>query len=260
MANPRMPLPATPSPGLEKSKALIVSIHDVSPLTRATVAAMREELLGLGVGCVSLLVIPNHHRRGHFLDDPEFCAWLSAQEADEAVIHGYYHARARGGGEGLLSKLITRVYTRDEGEFYDMGRTEALETVTRAQADFARLGMHPDGFIAPAWLLSGPAEDALREAGCAYTTRLGAVVDFRRGKTFHSQSMVYSVRNAWRRATSLAWNSLLYSRLRRAPLLRIGLHPPDFSHPAVWRQIRRKISCALEDRIPMTYHGWINRL
>jgi hypothetical protein len=32
-----------------------------------------------GIAACSLLVIPNHHRRGHFLDDPVFCRWLKAQ-------------------------------------------------------------------------------------------------------------------------------------------------------------------------------------
>ena len=162
--------------------------------------------------------------------------------------------------ERLAAKWITRVYTTDEGEFYDIGREDALQAVSRAREEFARLGMHPAGFIAPAWLLSAAAEEALKEAGFEYTTRLGSIVDLANGRTFHSQSMVYSVRNGWRRSTSLAWNALLYARLRPTPLMRIGIHPPDFTHPAIWRQILRNISGALEERAPITYHDWINGL
>jgi len=237
-------------------KALIVSIHDVSPITWRTVVSMMAELRGIGVKHLSLLVIPNHHHRAHFLDDKAFCAWLSGQTEDEIVIHGYHHLRKRKASERIGSKLITRVYTTDEGEFYDLGREEALQAVSLAQKEFGQLGLHPTGFIAPAWLLSKQAEDALRTLGFAYTTRLGSVVNLIDGRAFPSQSMVYSVRNRWRRMASLAWNAFLFQRLKRAPLMRVGIHPPDFSHPAIWRQIIGNISRALEERVSMTYQGW----
>jgi hypothetical protein len=69
--------------------------------------------------------------------------------------------------------------------------------------------------------------------------------------------MVYSVRNTWRRLASLAWNAHLFRRLRSNPLLRIGVHPPDFQQVAIWRQIRCSVSLALEDRVPLTYEQWL---
>ena len=125
-----------------------------------------------------------------------------------------------------------------------------------AREDFAKLGLSPTGFIAPAWLLSRPAEEALRDLGFAYTTRLGSVLNLARNTTFHSQSLVYSVRTHWRRTVSLGWNAFLYRRLRRAPLMRVGIHPPDLSHPSIWRQIKNHRARALEERGPMTYHDW----
>ena len=240
-----------------ENRALIVSIHDVSPITWPTVVSMRAELREIGVKHLSLLVIPNHHHRGHFLDDEAFCSWLSGQTEDEIVIHGYYHQRERKESERLASKLITRIYTSGEGEFYDIGREEALQAVSLAQEEFGRLGLHPTGFIAPAWLLSEPAADALKTLGCAYTTTLRTVVDCPGGRTAHSQSLVYSARNGWRRMASLAWNAFLHRRLRHNPLLRIGIHPPDFSHPAIWRQVTRLIALSLRERTAMTYQEWI---
>lgn len=244
------------------SRALVVSIHDVSPLTFEPVAAMLEELDRLGVKTCSLLVIPDHHHRGHFLDSPTFCEWLrtQARAGHEIVMHGYYHQRERKASEAPLAKLITRYYTADEGEFYDISAAEALRLVTRARDDFRKLGLDPSGFVAPAWLLSDPAETALRELNLLYTTRIGGVLDLQRSRTFHSQSMVYSVRNAWRRQASLVWNALLFHRLRSNPLLRVGIHPPDLAHPAIWRQIRKSISRALEDRTSMTYERWLSQV
>jgi predicted deacetylase len=241
--------------------ALVVSIHDVSPLTRDDAGRMLADLRELGVPCVSLLVVPDHHHRGHFLDDAAFCEWLRAMVAagHEAVIHGYFHQRGRRANESFADKITTRFYTADEGEFYDIGEDEAFARVTKARGEFRQLGIEPAGFIAPAWLLSDAAERALKSAGIGHTTRLQTVTDLRAGRAHHSQSLVWSVRSGWRRACSLAWNASLFRRLAANPLLRIGLHPPDLHHPAVWRQALRLASRAVAEREAMTYESWFSR-
>ena len=214
----------------------------------------------LGVKQCSLLVIPNHHHRGHFLADPAFCAWLKAQadHGHEIVIHGYFHQRERRPTESTVQKLTTRFYTADEGEFYDLDRSVAAALVQTARADFHKLGLDPSGFIAPAWLLSHEAEAALRDCGCEYTTRLGSVLDLRHARLHPSQSLVWSVRSAWRRNLSLAWNALLFRRLAANPLLRISIHPVDTKHRAIWAQISSLVVAALSDRIPLTYRNWLS--
>jgi uncharacterized protein len=242
------------------TRSLVVSIHDVSPITQQATQIFLERLNALGVDKCSLLVIPNHHHRGHFLDNKTFCDWLVAQGAagHEIVIHGYHHQRERKAAENLWQRLMTQTYTQDEGEFYDIDEAQAASLVSKAQAEFAQLGFHPNGFIAPAWLLSEAGEQAVRNAGFAYTTRIGNVLDLASGTQHHSPSMVYSVRNTWRRAASLAWNALLFQRLKNNPLLRIGLHPPDLDHAVIWKQISKYTALALEDRAPMTYWSWLS--
>jgi predicted deacetylase len=243
-----------------KAQALVLSLHDVSSHTQPACERMLVELRALGINACSLLVIPNRHRRGHFLDDPAFCEWLKAQAqaGHEIVTHGYFHQRARRAEESTLQKLMTRAYTADEGEFYDLDQQSARNLVAKANAEFAQLGIAPRGFIAPAWLLGAEGEAALRELKIEYTTRLGSVLDLRTNTTYRSQSLVWSVRSGWRRLTSLAWNALLFCRLRSNPLLRISIHPVDIEHAAIWRQIRRCITQALITRIPMTYGRWLD--
>ncbi len=242
-------------------RALVVSLHDVSPRTRPACERILAQLHELDVVVCSLLVIPDQHHGGHFLDDPDFCEWLKglARGGHEVVTHGYFHQRPRRADETARQKFTTRVYTAGEGEFYDLDRDTARALVAKANAELARLGLEPRGFIAPAWLLGAEAEAALRDIGVEYTTRLGSVLDLRTGTMHRSQSLVWSVRSGWRRATSLAWNAFLFQRLRHNPLMRISIHPVDLEHAAVWRQIRALVVRALADREPLTYHAWLKK-
>ena len=160
-----------------------------------------------------------------------------AANGHEIVIHGFFHQRARRKDENIRAKIVTRMYTADEGEFFDLRYAEALHLIHKARDDFEAHGFRPHGFIAPAWLLGAEAERAVIDACMSYTTTLRTVHDFASDRIFSSQSLVYSVRSAWRRATSLAWNRLLFRRQTNNPLLRLGIHPPDIDHPAMWQQI-----------------------
>lgn len=246
-------------PGQERG--LVVSIHDVSPRTAGVTRQMLADLAEIGVARTSLLVIPNHHHRGHFQADPEFCAWLREMVAagHEAVVHGYFHQRESRPGVGLGTRLMTESYTAGEGEFYDLDEAEALARVTQAREEFRSVGLAPVGFIAPAWLLGEQAERAVRRAGYAYTTRIGRVEDLERDEVHRSQSLVYSVRAVWRRVVSLGWNSALLRALGDRPLVRVGLHPPDWAFPQIRRHARKCLRRALATREAITYEVWLGR-
>ena len=236
-------------------RALVVSLHDVSPHTWAAC----QRILATLDFPVSLLVIPDHHKRGHFIKNTAFCEWLRSRvkAGDEAVIHGYLHQRTARVSETFAEKLITRSYTAGEGEFYDIDYASARRLVFNAREEFRSIGLHPTGFIAPAWLLSAEGERAIREIGFRYTTRLRTVTDLAQRREWRSQSLCWSVRSRWRGAVSLAWNAHLFHRLENAPLMRIAIHPSDISHPRVWQQITRCIAIARSTRKVMTYAQWV---
>jgi predicted deacetylase len=240
--------------------SLIVSIHDVSPSTRDSATFILSALARIGIRRVSLLVVPDHHHRGNITADPAFGSWLRELVAagHEPVLHGYAHRRERRTGESAHTRLFTRFYTADEGEFFDIGFDDARALLARGRDELAQCaGVIPTGFIAPAWLLSRAGEDAARDLGFAYTTRLKSISDLVSRRRYRSQSLCWSVRGQWRRTTSLSWNRLLFQALRRKSLLRISIHPPDLAHPRIWRQIQHLASQALERREPMTYHDFI---
>lgn len=240
----------------DEEAACAVSVHDVSPLTRPAVDAMLADLRGAGVGVTSLLVVPDHHRKGAVDRDVAFRDWLRTREAEghEIVLHGFYHLRERGRG-GIARRLVTEHYTAGEGEFYDLGYDEARKRLARGRKMLAEFDLV--GFIAPAWLLGQDAERAVRDEGFGYTTRLGGVLDLRSGARTDSQSLVYSVRSGWRRAMSLAWNSWLAGRLRSNPLMRLGLHPPDWRHPGIKTHALRLAREGAHARRVIRYRDWV---
>jgi predicted deacetylase len=238
---------------------VVVSLHDVAPSNQQIANTILSELSHRGVRVCSLLVVPDYHHQGLFTKDRQFVSWLRGLEADghEIVIHGYFHERARRPKETLGDRLLMTFYTDNEGEFYDLGYAEALRRISTARDEFRAQGLKPRGFVAPAWLLGHDAERAARDAEMEYTTRLHTVCDFRSGDVFAANTVVYSVRNSWRRTLSRAWNATLVRFLKDGSLLRVSIHPPDYSHPAVWKQITGLLEEAVASRTATTYEEWI---
>jgi hypothetical protein len=173
------------------------------------------------------------------------------------VLHGWRHLRPRPADEPILHRWIARAYTAGEGEFFDLHYDRARDLALRGRDALQQFGIDPSGFIAPAWLLGGEAEHAIRDLGFSYTTRISGVWDLQAQRVHPSQSLCWSVRAAWRRISSLAWNGLLFRRLASAPLLRLAIHPADLEHPRIWAQIIRFTSQAVEERTPHTYCSWL---
>jgi predicted deacetylase len=251
-----LPLVAT---GAASRDFMVVSLHDVAPSTQEIANTIISELARRGVSVCSLLVVPDYHHQGLFTKNQQFVSWLRGLEADghEIVIHGYFHERPRRAKENLPEKFLTRFYTQHEGEFYDLGYEEALRRITAARDEFRASDLKPRGFVAPAWLISEDAERAARDAGIEYTTRLHTVHDLRSGSDFAARSIVYSVQNNWRRGVSRICNATLFRYLEGGHLLRISIHPPDYSHPAIWRQITALIEKSMRSRTATTYQDWI---
>jgi len=238
---------------------IVVSLHDVAPSTRQIADTIVSELAHRGVRVCSLLVVPDYHHEGLFTRDRQFVSWLRGLEADghEIVIHGYFHERPRGAKETLRDQFLTRFYTQNEGEFYDLTYDEALRRIVAARDEFHAQGLKPRGFVAPAWLLSQDAERAAHDAQMEYTTRLRTVCDLRSGDVFSARTLVYSVRNNWRRGISRARNATFFRFLQGTSLLRISIHPPDYLHPAIWSQITDLIERSVGSRTATTYQEWI---
>lgn len=201
---------------------------------------------------LSLLVVPDYHRRGCIEHDPVFLRAMEKRLArgDEIILHGFYHLDER--PVGPWGYLRRRVYTAGEGEFGALDQAQASERLQAGLSLFQRLGWPVSGFVAPAWLLSNAAMCALQQSPLQYTSTLRGCYRLPDRQFLPSQSLVYSVRTPWRRWLSRRWNPHLFERMRQHPLLRFAIHPADNAHADVMDDWRRMLLQALASRQAMT--------
>ncbi len=247
-------------PRAEATTALCVSLHDVSPATWPECARLLSMLDTLGPMPVTLLVVPDYHRRGRIDHDSQFLRAMERRLAagDEVALHGYYHLDDGAPPRGPAAWLQRKIYTAGEGEFAALSNTEAGNRLEQGLALMQRLGWPVYGFVAPAWLLSSGSCAALSQLPFSYTTTLRAIHRLSDRRRIASPSLAYSVRGPLRRLVSRSWNTWLFAQLRhRETPLRLGLHPADVRHQSVVRHWQEIIELALQYRRPMTKQHWI---
>lgn len=238
-------------------RILIVSLHDVHPGSLEVVRQQVTDLTQAGVGVFSLLVVPEFHHGVPTLEDGKTRAFLMEryEQGDDLVVHGFYHDR-RGLPKG--GWFWTRVYSNDEAEFHAIAEEPARQRLARGRSLWKEAGWRVNGFIAPGWLMPEFVEGLLREMGFGYTVRLRRVIRLCDGEVTESQSLCYSTRSWWRIPVSLVWNEWLFGQLAGGRLLRLGLHPGDWSEPRVRRQALGLVRRALDlGYRPLTYRDYV---
>jgi len=236
----------------QPQRSLCVSLHDVAPATwqhcRRVLDAVRE----VADIPITLLVVPAYH--GQCSAQPQFENVMSAQLAagHELALHGYFHLDP-GVPANVIDWMRRRVYTAGEGEFCALSEEEASERLTLGRRWFDANGWPLTGFVAPAWLLGSGARRALRARNdLQYTSTLTQLIVLPEAHPIPAPCLTYSVRQAWRRPTSIAWNSLLSRVVQSAPVLRLGLHPYDAEFKSVRLSWQRLLARALADRRALT--------
>ena len=228
-------------------KSLCVVVHDVAEARRAgcerVIAAVRE----VAPVPLTLLAVPRFH---HAAPTPSFEQWLTehSRRDDELALHGHTHLD-EGTPHGALDRLRRRVYTRGEGEFWDLDEASAAARLRVGIDWFAQHRWPLRGFIAPAWLLGPGAWAALRSSReFAYTATLRHLHLLPGGERIASQAIVYSTSTMWRRRSSIVWAAALGRMLADNPVLRFELHPHDADHAGVRRSWQHALERALRQR------------
>ena len=239
-------------------RELVVSIHDVHPSSFAVVREQIAVCESLGVSRFSILVVPNFHGKEPFDVCEDLVTWLRTREhsGDEIVVHGFYHLNT--GGISSPSRLFwNRIYTMNEAEFLSLSFDTARSRIEAGRQLLLNAGLHPVGFVAPAWLMNRDITRALFEMGFLYTNTINRLITAS-GQTIHSQSLCYSARSEWRRRGSLVWNAFLWWLKEGDDLLRLSLHPGDLQHNSLREQILRILGHAIDVKyVPTTYRDAI---
>jgi predicted deacetylase len=240
------------------NRALIVSFHDLHPGSRSACERFLDLAAETGVRRQSLLVVPRWHGSRPFCRDADFVRWLHqlADAGHDICLHGNTHAANHIRG-GPIARLMARFYTNSEGEFFQLTRDEALAKLDDGLELFDRAGFPVYGFTAPAWLLSPDSHAALKERDFHYNTLYDRIELLQEERSVTAPTLVFSCRSAWRRLCSIHWTRFWMRVHRKAPVLRLAIHPCDLDHPSVLNSVLCLLQRALKDRRPMTYRDLV---
>jgi uncharacterized protein len=225
---------------------LLVSIHDVAPCFESQVDLLADRIAphtdGLGL---AMLVVPNYWGRSPIASAPAFRARLRgwAEAGVEMFVHGWSHrdTAEHSGSVGLKARHMTA----GEGEFLGLPRAEAAKRMASARDLIEDVtGTAVAGFIAPAWLYSDGAREALTDCGFALAEdhfRVWSPTDSNR-QLARGPVITWASRSTARTASSLAFAALARTALHGLETVRIAVHPGDVTKPSILASIDRTLS------------------
>jgi predicted deacetylase len=208
------------------TRTLAVTLHDVEPATFERCARIRDWLDDLGVGRVTLLVIPAADL--HPVGDraPELTTWLRERVrlGDEVAQHGFQHLQMR--PATAPRQLLARLQGDRAAEFVGLGEGETRRVLDAGRRVLRLAGLDAHGFVAPAYAYTPCLRSALRERFAWWAGLLGLHA---REATRLSPAVGLGTSGPVKRLTS-PWavraGAALPSRA-----LRLDLHPADLDHP-----------------------------
>lgn len=215
---------------------LLVSIHDVAPPNLAAVRRLWQLCRDAAV-VPALLVVPDWHGAAPIERDAGFLAWLrgAVTEGAEVLLHGERHDE-EGRPRALGDALRAAGKTAREGECLTLDAPELEALVARGMSRLRALGFAPRGFVPPAWLMRADARAGIYAAGMAFTEDDGAIY-LASGRRIPSPALRWSTRTGFRARASVVVAEWRWRSQRRAPVMRLALHPADLDDPAVARSV-----------------------
>ena len=231
-------------------RMLIVSVHDVAPPFASGVRQLLDELDRRSIRPRVLKAVPNYAGEWPLAGDAELCNLLRSEAAagSEIVAHGWTH-RTQGRMRGPLSaRCIGSWFAPEVAEFLTLPEAEAREAASRARRDLAdTLGVEPQGFCAPAWLINREGRAAVTAAGYRYLLERGALRDLLTGEAVATPwqgHMGVGGLHEWlvqRGNGAVAMRAgITRGGLSRCPVVKVFLHPQRLQDsPALERVLDR---------------------
>jgi predicted deacetylase len=239
-----------------------VTLHDVAPTTWAECASMLAQLDAVGIGPVTLLVVPNLHGRAPLLESACTIEAIEARRrhGDDIVLHGYYHRDDAPAPHTARDFVQRRLRTDSEGEFAALDYATTLQRVKDGMDLWDFLGWPCIGLVPPAWLAG--------KALWMVVDRFPALryISLRQGIYTTADQRLHPTTNLTRSSTSAAGRVLTGARVRyqywrsaSSPLLRVALHPPDMRSRTVTQRWMSLLADVARKREFVTKAQWLAR-
>ena len=228
------------------TRRLLIAVHDVAPRFEGEVDRLMDIIREtIERPMMTMLIVPHHWNSEPLRPGTPFATRLRSWSLQgmEIFLHGWTHRDdCRHSG---LASLKARHMTAREGEFLGLSRDEALLRMMRGKMLLEDIvGVPVRGFVAPAWLYSTGACEALGEAGFElaedHMSVWSPVQDSKR--LARGPVMTWASRSASRRAMSLAATPLLHRTMRYSDTARIGVHPGDTGYASLLASIQKTLS------------------
>jgi predicted deacetylase len=241
--------------------ALLVSLHDVSPLTLEPAQAAASLLgeLGIAPAQLTVFVIPFHESKTPLDQHPPTVAFLRdlADRGARLVMHGLTH-RMNGRAWTPAGLLRGHIFARGQGEMYRCTAADAEARIDQARGILARAGLSgaARAFVPPAWLLSAAAHDVVTAAGFEFFELFGGIIY--RGRRLAPRVIGWgSLGEVEARATAL------YADVQhRLPPVdtRLAVHPVDITRPSQRRAIARVVGRLRPRFRPLNYTDYLAQI
>lgn len=231
---------------MTRTPSLLCSIHDVSPKFESQIDRLAELVTKeMSAPRYAMLVVPDHWGDAPIRPGTPFASRLRnwSDAGVDMFVHGWLHLdRTEHASAGARFKA--QRMTAGEGEFLGLDRV----TARGRMADGRKLiediiGRPAAGFIAPAWLYSDGAKQALADEGFALAEDHMKVWRPRDGTVLARGPVItWASRSRWRIASSLAVAAAARAALPRRPWMRLAVHPGDTTVPILLASIEKTIA------------------
>jgi predicted deacetylase len=245
------------------SPALLVSLHDVSPLTVdacADAVAMLDEV-GVRAADLTVFVIPHHEGKTTIDAHAPTVGFLRGLADSGACLamHGLTH-RMPGRAFSPAGIIRAHVFARGQGELYKSDAADARRRLDEGAAVLRRAGLDDAtrAFVPPAWQLSPAARQVVERAGFEFYEVFGGIVPGaeRKRSGLRARRLIgWGSLNAVEAAATAIWAS---AQSLRAPAdTRLAIHPADMRRPGQTRAVRRVLERLLPRMRAMTYRTYL---
>ncbi len=221
-------------------------MHDVEPATFARCALIRDWLDDLGVGRVTLLVIPAPQLHPFPARSPELANWLLDRvDAGDAVAqHGLQHRRTR--PPSRVQRPLRGWQGGIAAEYPGLDPDATVASVDAGHDVLTGVGLNPRGFVAPGYAYTS----ALREHLATRFDWWATVLALRGNARAGAPALTLGTSTSLKRAASPAL--VRAGAALSGKVLRLDLHPADFDHPRHVLALERVLRRA-DHRVAVTY-------